>query len=218
MRPNRQRPRRCSWKSATRCATGRPSLEGRAINPVAIPPRAQSRARDLASAEFINCALRPSSLGLALIAASAKGVCALLLGDDPEAIEADFRRRFPNATQIGPDERCARVFDAALALIDAPASAPVFSLDARGTAFQRRVWQALREIAPGQTASYADVARRIGAPKATRAVAAACAANPVAVAIPCHRVLKSDGSLSGYRWGVDRKRALLQREGVRVAV
>lgn len=163
-------------------------------------------------ATAIRFALRPCSLGLALIATSEKGVCALLLGDDADALRAELRRRFPRTrldeTQTDPDGLIA----AALALLDAPTARADFPIDARGTAFQRRVWAALRAIPAGSTASYAEIARRIGAPTATRAVAGACGANPIAVAIPCHRVLRSDGGVSGYRWGVARKRALLARE------
>ncbi len=171
-----------------------------------------------AGASAIRFALRRCSLGLALIARNESGVCALLLGDEADALREELRRRFPKTelqeTQADPDELVA----AALALVEAPGSRADFPLDARGTAFQRRVWAALQDIQPGATASYAEVARRIGAPTATRAVAGACGANPIAVAIPCHRVLRSDGRLSGYRWGVDRKRALLAREAQRSPV
>jgi AraC family transcriptional regulator of adaptative response/methylated-DNA-[protein]-cysteine methyltransferase len=163
----------------------------------------------------IRFALRPCSLGLALIAVSDRGVCAILLGDDAEALLDELRRRFLKSeiTDAGAD--CRGLVAEALALVEAPSSPANLPLDARGTAFQRRVWEALRAIPPGATASYADIATRIGAPTATRAVASACGANPIAVAIPCHRVLRSDGGLSGYRWGVDRKDALLAREGYR---
>ena len=169
-------------------------------------------------AETIGCALRESTLGLVLIATSNAGVCALTLGDDAETLQRDLRRRF-RAFDLAPADRlCHRLADAVLALVETPASRVDFPLDARGSDFQRRVWDALRDIPPGRTASYAEVASVIGAPTAMRAVAGACAANPVAVAIPCHRVLRSDGALSGYRWGVDRKRALLAREGIRPPV
>lgn len=154
------------------------------------------------------------SLGLALVATSDKGVCSLWFGDDPEQLRDELRARFRKATLIEADGDRDNL--AALALIEAPASPVSFPIDARGTAFQCRVWEALRAIPAGKTASYADIARAIGAPSATRAVAGACAANPVAIAIPCHRVLRSDGALSGYRGGVERKRALLAREGVAV--
>jgi len=164
--------------------------------------------------ETLHVALQTCNLGFALIATSGKGVCAFLLGDDAAALETELRRRFPGAQLAAADARCARLAADALALIDTPERAASLPLDLRGTAFQQRVWSALRAIPAGSTASYAEIARSIGAPKATRAVAGACAANPVAVAVPCHRVLRSDGALSGYRWGVDRKRELLAREGV----
>lgn len=164
-------------------------------------------------ADFIRCEVRRSTLGWTLIAASEIGVCAILLGDEPGALLEDFQARFPKATAIGGDADYERLSAAVLALIERPDTSADFPLDARGTAFQRRVWRALRAIPPGATASYAEIARRIGSPKAMRAVAGACAANPVAIAIPCHRVVRSDGALSGYRWGVERKRMLLAREG-----
>ncbi|WP_330084171.1 methylated-DNA--[protein]-cysteine S-methyltransferase [Methylocystis iwaonis] len=162
-------------------------------------------------AETIHYSLRKCSLGKALIAVSDKGVCAILLGDDAEALQDDLRRRFKKALLIEDADGDALV-DAALAMIERPNSPVAFPIDARGTDFQRRVWAALREIPPGHTTSYAEIARRIGAPKATRAVGSAIGANPVAVAVPCHRVLRSDGALSGYHWGADRKRVLLARE------
>jgi AraC family transcriptional regulator of adaptative response/methylated-DNA-[protein]-cysteine methyltransferase len=163
----------------------------------------------------IHYSLRKCSLGLALIAVSDKGVCAILLGDDAEALREDLRRRFKKALLI-EDADIGGLVDSALAMIETPDAPVAFPIDARGTDFQRRVWAALREIPPGHTTSYAEIARRLGAPKATRAVGSAIAANPVAVAVPCHRVLRSDGRLSGYHWGTERKRALLARENVRV--
>lgn len=165
--------------------------------------------------EAIHYSLRRCSLGLALIARSDKGVCAILLGDDAEALREDLRRRFKKALLIEDADDGALV-DSALATVETPDAPIAFPIDARGTDFQRRVWAALREIPPGHTTSYAEIARRIGAPKATRAVGGAIAANPVAVAVPCHRVLRIDGRLSGYHWGTERKRALLARENVRV--
>lgn len=162
--------------------------------------------------EAIRCGLRRSTLGWTLIAVSEKGVCAILLGDDAEALREDFRARFPKAALADADVEYERLARAVVALVETPGAHVAFPLDPRGTHFQRRVWEALRAIPAGATASYAEIAARIGAPKATRAVAGACAANPVAVAIPCHRVVRSDGALSGYRWGVARKRALLARE------
>lgn len=162
--------------------------------------------------ETIRFAIGQSSLGAVLVAASAKGVCAISLGDDPHELLRDLQDRFPKATLIGADENFERYVAAAVGMIERPQTRFDLPLDMRGTAFQQRVWAALREIPAGETASYAEIARRIGAPKATRAVARACAANPVSLAVPCHRVVRSDGALSGYYWGVERKRALLERE------
>ncbi|UZX12575.1 methylated-DNA--[protein]-cysteine S-methyltransferase [Methylocystis sp. MJC1] len=175
-------------------------------SPHVTPPEVPMRGE-----ETIHYALRRCSLGLALIAVSEKGVCAILLGDDAEALREDLRRRFKKALLIEDADGGALV-GAAIAMIETPDIHVGFPIDARGTDFQKRVWTALRAIPPGQTTSYAEIARRIGSPKATRAVGSAIAANPVAVAVPCHRVLRSDGALSGYHWGADRKRALLARE------
>jgi AraC family transcriptional regulator of adaptative response/methylated-DNA-[protein]-cysteine methyltransferase len=139
-------------------------------------------------------------------------VCAILLGDDPDALARDLQDRFPRATLIGGDAEFERLVSRVVGFVEAPGLGLDLPLDVRGTAFQQRVWQALREIPAGRTATYGEIASRIGAPSAARAVAGACAANPLAVAIPCHRVIRNDGGLSGYRWGVERKRALLQRE------
>ena len=153
-----------------------------------------------------------SLLGKVLVAASAKGVSAIFLGDEPGVLVRELRERFPNANLIGGDKAFARLVTQVIAFVEAPRATFDLPLDVQGTAFQHRVWQALRDIPAGSTASYTDIAMRIGNPKAVRAVAGACAANPVAVAIPCHRVVRSDGGLSGYRWGVKRKRRLLERE------
>ncbi len=161
----------------------------------------------------IRFAVGECSLGSILVAQSEKGVCAILLGDDPDALVRDLQDRFPRATLIGGDSRFENVVARVVGLVETPAIGLDLPLDVRGTAFQQRVWRALRAIPAGATVSYADLAAKIGSPKAVRAVAQACAANPLAVAIPCHRVVKHDGSLSGYRWGVERKRALLEREG-----
>ncbi|MBI5012521.1 MAG: bifunctional DNA-binding transcriptional regulator/O6-methylguanine-DNA methyltransferase Ada [Methylocystis sp.] len=162
--------------------------------------------------ETIRFAIGQSSLGAVLVAASAKGVCAISLGDDPEELLRDLQDRFPRASLIGGDESFERYVAAAVGMVERPQSSFELPLDMRGTAFQQRVWAALREIPAGETASYAEIARRIGAPKATLAVAGACAANPVSLAVPCHRVVRSDGALSGYYWGIERKRELLERE------
>ena len=154
------------------------------------------------------------SLGSVLVAATDVGVCAILLGDDPNSLLHDLEDRFPGATLTGGDTAAAfeQWMSAVVALVDDPRTGLDLPLDVRGTVFQQRVWQALRAIPAGSTATYSEIAATIGAPTAVRAVAAACAANKLAVAIPCHRVVRTDGSLSGYRWGVDRKRLLLERE------
>jgi len=163
----------------------------------------------------IRFAIAQCSLGAILVAASNRGVCAILLGEDPDALTRDLQDRFPRADLIAGDEDFERLVAKVVGFVEAPALGLDLPLDVRGTAFQQRVWQALRKIPAGKTASYADIAQSIGAPKAVRAVASACAANPLAVAIPCHRVVRTDGGLSGYRWGVERKRALLKRESER---
>ena len=160
----------------------------------------------------IRFAIGECSLGAILVAMSGRGVCAILLGEDPDALVRDLQDRFPRADLIGGDADFEHLVAKVVGFIEAPAVGLDLPLDIRGTAFQQRVWQALREIPVGTTASYAEIARRIGSPKAVRAVAQACAANTLAVAVPCHRVIRSDGGLSGYRWGVERKRILQQRE------
>lgn len=162
--------------------------------------------------EAMRFAVGACSLGSVLVAATRKGVSAILLGDDPEALMRDLQDRFPHATLVGGDESFERLVSRVVGFIDAPGQRFDLPLDVKGTAFQHRVWQALRRIPAGRTVSYADLAKRIGRPAAVRAVAQACAANTLAIAIPCHRVVRSDGSLSGYQWGVDRKRTLLDRE------
>lgn len=163
----------------------------------------------------IRFAIGDCSLGAILVAASERGVCSILLGDDADALARDLQDRFPRADLIGADADFERIVARVVASVEAPGLGLDLPLDVRGTAFQQRVWQALRGIPVGETASYTQVARRIDMPKAARAVAQACAANPLAVAIPCHRVVRNDGNLSGYRWGVERKRALLDREAKR---
>jgi AraC family transcriptional regulator of adaptative response/methylated-DNA-[protein]-cysteine methyltransferase len=163
--------------------------------------------------EEIRFAVGQSSLGAILVASSAKGVVAILIGDEPEPLVRDLQDRFRKARLIGGDADYEQLVARVVGLIEAPNLGLDLPLDVRGTAFQQRVWQALREIPPGKTASYAEIARAIGAPKATRAVAGACASNNLAVAIPCHRVVRNDATLSGYAWGVERKRALLELEG-----
>ncbi len=160
----------------------------------------------------IRFAIGECSLGSILVACSDKGVCAILLGDDPETLVHDLQDRFPKANLLGGDPGFEQLVAQVVGFVEAPQVGFNLPLDIRGTAFQQRVWQALREIPAGKTASYANIAERIGEPKAMRAVAQACSANKLAVAIPCHRVIRNDGALSGYRWGVERKRALLERE------
>jgi AraC family transcriptional regulator of adaptative response/methylated-DNA-[protein]-cysteine methyltransferase len=160
----------------------------------------------------IRFALGLCSLGSILVAMSPRGVCAISLGDDPEALVRDLQDRFPKARLVGGDEDFERLVAQVVGFVEAPALGLALPLDIRGTAFQQRVWQALREIPAGSRVSYSEIARRIGSPRSVRAVAGACAANTLAVAIPCHRVVRTDGDLSGYRWGVERKRALLERE------
>lgn len=152
------------------------------------------------------------SLGAILVAASERGVCAIFLGDDPDALVRQLQDRFPRADLRGGDAAFEELVAKVVGFVEAPGLGLDLPLDIRGTAFQQRVWQALRAIPAGETATYAQIAARIGAPKAARAVGHACGANSLAVAIPCHRVVRNDGSLSGYRWGVERKRALLDRE------
>lgn len=157
--------------------------------------------------------VRSSALGRALVAATRRGICAIFLGQDDGELNAELRARFPEAN-IGPaDHALERMADAAVAMIDHAGRAPVgLPLDLIGTAFQQRVWAALQAIPAGTTSTYAAIARQIGAPQAVRAVGTACGRNPVAVAVPCHRVLRGDGALGGYRWGLARKQRLLERE------
>jgi AraC family transcriptional regulator of adaptative response/methylated-DNA-[protein]-cysteine methyltransferase len=161
----------------------------------------------------IRFAVGQTSLGAILVAESDRGIVAVTLGDDPDGLVRDLQDRFPKARLIGGDAgfeaRVAQVVGA----VEHPGTGIDLPLDIRGTAFQQRVWRALRQIPAGKTVTYADLAEKIGDPKAVRAVAGACAANSLAVLIPCHRVIRTDGSLSGYRWGVERKRGLLMREG-----
>jgi AraC family transcriptional regulator of adaptative response/methylated-DNA-[protein]-cysteine methyltransferase len=174
-----------------------------------MPPAAYRRG---GVAMEVRYAVASCSLGRVLAASSERGICAILMGDEDKALVADLHRRFPNAAISPADESFSATLDAVVAMIEEPARGMTLPLDIRGTAFQQRVWQALRAIPSGETRSYAEVARAIGEPRASRAVAAACAANAIAVAVPCHRVLRSDGSITGYRWGPDRKRRLLARE------
>ena len=160
----------------------------------------------------IRFAVGECSLGSILVAKSERGICAILLGDDPDALTRDLQDQFPQANLIGGDAEFEQLVSKVVGFVEAPALGLDLPLDVRGTAFQQRVWQALRKIPAGSTASYTDIARQIGSPNSVRAVAQACGANTLAVAIPCHRVVRNDGALSGYRWGVERKRTLLERE------
>lgn len=160
----------------------------------------------------IRFAIGECSLGAILVAQSERGLCAILIGDDPDLLVRDLQDRFPRADLLGGDNEFERLVATVVGFVEAPEVGLDLPLDIRGTAFQQRVWQALREIPAGRTASYTEIANQIGSPKSVRAVAQACGANALAVAIPCHRVVRSDGALSGYRWGVERKRALLEKE------
>lgn len=164
------------------------------------------------AAAEIRYGLGESSLGRVLAAASDRGICSIMFGDDDAALVEDLQRRFPNARTIAADGDFADTVAAVVALIEEPSQGLALPLDIRGTAFQQRVWQALQAIPAGETRSYAELARAVGEPGAARAVAGACAANKIAVAVPCHRVVRGDGSISGYRWGTERKRALLAKE------
>lgn len=157
-------------------------------------------------------ALAQCALGALLVARSGRGLCAIALGDDPDALLRELQDRFPHAELVGGDAAFEQLVAQVVGFVEAPRLGLDLPLDIRGTAFQQRVWEALRKIPAGETVSYRQLAQRIGMPTASRAVAAACAANTLAVAIPCHRVVRSDGALSGYRWGVARKRDLLARE------
>lgn len=168
--------------------------------------------RDRGANTVIRFAVGECSLGSILVGRSDRGVCAILLGDDPERLVQELQDKFARAELVGGDADFERLVAQVVGLVESPAIGLDLPLDVRGTAFQQRVWQALREIPSGATATYSDIAERIGSPSAVRAVAQACGANPLAVAIPCHRVVRRDGALSGYRWGVERKRVLLERE------
>jgi AraC family transcriptional regulator of adaptative response/methylated-DNA-[protein]-cysteine methyltransferase len=161
----------------------------------------------------IKVATAPCALGVVLVATTARGICAMLLGDNAKVLHEELAGRFPKATLVADDGAFADTLTEIVKFVDAPKLGLNLPLDMRGTAFQQKVWQALRAIPAGETRSYAQVAADIGAPKSARAVATACASNAIAIAIPCHRVVRGNGDLSGYRWGIERKRALLIREG-----
>ena len=165
----------------------------------------------------IRFAVGQCALGAILVAQSQRGICAISLGDDPDVLVRELQDLFPKAQLIGGDAEFEQLVAQVVGFVEAPALGLNLPLDVQGTAFQERVWQALRDIPPGTTVSYTDIAERIGAAKAVRAVAQACGANRIAVAIPCHRVVLRNGDISGYRWGVERKRELLQREAMALA-
>ena len=162
--------------------------------------------------QSIRFALGQCSLGAIAVAATERGVCSVLLGDDAQQLLQDLQDRFPKAQLVGADADFEQWVAKVVAVVEQPRLGLDLPLDVQGTAFQQRVWQALRAVPAGQTVSYAELARRIGQPRGARAVARACASNVLAVAIPCHRVVRGDGALAGYRWGVARKQALLASE------
>ena len=165
--------------------------------------------------EVIRFAVGECSLGSILVAATSRGICAILLGDDPDALVHQLEDSFPSADMVGGDARFDRLVARAVGFVESPRDNLDLPLDIRGTAFQKRVWEAIRRIPAGSTRSYAQIAKEVGRPKGSRAVAGACGANRIALAIPCHRVIRTDGGVSGYRWGVERKRGLLKRENGR---
>ncbi len=166
----------------------------------------------------IHFAIAESILGSLLVATSSKGVCAISLGNDPETLLRELQDRFPRADLVGGDQNFESIVATVVGFIETPALTLDLPLDIQGTVFQQKVWQALREIPYGTTVTYSELAKRIGAPNAVRAVASACAANTLAVVIPCHRVVRQDGSLSGYRWGIARKKALIEKEAAATVV
>ena len=176
------------------------------------PRHARKQAHATKAMEHLTFAIGTCSLGALMVARNAGGVCAILLGDTRADVLDELQQRFPHAAIVEGDHRAIRLLSKVAAIIESPKTALDLPLDMGGTDFQQRVWRALQGIPVGSTLSYAEIAQRIGAPSAVRAVAQACAANRLAIAIPCHRVVRSDGALSGYRWGVERKRMLLQRE------
>ena len=161
---------------------------------------------------IIQFAIGSCSLGSVLVAASQKGVCVISLGDDPEVLVRNLQKQFPKAELVGGDDKFEKWIARVVGFVDSPRVGFDLPLDIRGTAFQQRVWKGLQQIPVGKTVSYLELAKSIGLPKSVRAVAGACAANTLAVAIPCHRVIRTDGGISGYRWGVERKKKILALE------
>lgn len=193
---------RAGFGSSSRCYEEADAMLG-------MPPAAYKSG---AAGTTIRYAVAKSYLGWVLVAATTRGICVIELGDPPAVMRARLRARFPKAELLENDPDFAASVRQVVAFLEAPQSGWQLPLDIQGTAFQQRVWQALRAIPAGTTTTYAELARRIGAPAAVRAVARACAVNSLAAAIPCHRVVGADGNLRGYRWGIERKRALLERE------
>ncbi len=194
----------------TTCRPELPSIKGLTVN-IQVNERAILKS-DGKSCEEIKYSIGESSLGSVLVARSVKGICAVLIDNDPHVLEEDLRDQFPRATLVRSDTEFEKLVSSMVKFVEDPTLDPDLPLDGRGTDFQRRVWKAIREIPAGSTASYTEIANEIGLPKTARAVAQACAANRLAVIIPCHRVVRSNGGHSGYRWGVARKKILLQRE------
>jgi len=190
-------------------AVGYGSLRGAYAAAGGITP---GRARRGGTGETITAAFAESPFGPLLVGATLRGVCFLGFAEPREALLADLRRRYPNATIVTDDRALADHVAAVLRFIERPRAGLALPLDLQGTAFQKRVWDALRRIPPGETRSYSEVAAALGRPDAVRAVATACGRNPVSLAVPCHRVVGKDGGLHGYRWGLARKRALLEAE------
>ena len=190
--PTREAAERAGFRPCKRCTPDRKDVEP--------------------ATDEIQFVVSESSFGAVLVGQSPRGVCAVLFGSDRDGLLDDLQGRFPGVMLVSGGDKVKALAARVVAYVESPGDSPNVPLDVRGTEFQRKVWQVLREIPAGSTLSYTDVARRIGLPKAARAVAQACAANNLAVLIPCHRVVRSDGALSGYRWGVERKRALLDRE------
>ena len=182
------------------------------INMDAFPVEVSPKIKQGAAAEEIAFSIGESALGVVLVARSADGVCAILIGSEAAELESDLARRFIDSKLVRNDRKLSNDLQKILRFIEAPSEGLNLSLDIRGTPFQLRVWEELLRIPPGSIVTYGALANRIGEPGAVRAVANACAANAIALAIPCHRVVRSNGTLSGYRWGVERKRALLAKE------
>lgn len=175
-----------------------------------VPPRTRKQLSP--QRETISYAIGECALGRVLVARSDSGVCAILIGSDARKLKQDLAVRFPGAKLKVSESIVRKDLAKVLRFADKPANGLDLQLDLRGTPFQRRVWKALCGITIGTTVSYSELARKLGSQNSTRAVAAACASNPIALAVPCHRVVRSDGGLARYRWGVERKRQLLERE------